>query len=343
MILPIRLRGKDLKPHKATVAPLIDARTVLTNSPWEFVSLWLSREGKKNALFYWNQAHEFARASTGIGLQSSPLLHYYSFMNAAKALLEAKNINFHPYHGATGNSVTSKRIDLKNEVVRIKPHGILPSLAEYLDDSETEKCHTLKDLMFNLPYIHRTYCLTYPRQPELFFPLSDCRYVFDTRSNEAYLRGRLSSEFSEKRHFRRLPATFVPDTTDNYIRSAEAVMITSSEISTPEDVRSITCLNQQVRKDLNYINAAETLWYAKATVSGSRRLRRSPLTMTLAAMHRLSEICRYRPLQLQKFLTGHGNWLLNEFVTMAPQQFIDGIAAELTGHQFMLPNVRPAS
>lgn len=60
-------------------------------------------------------------------------------------------------------------------------------------------------------------------------------------------------------------------------------------------------------------------------------------------MHRLSEICRYRPLQLEKFLAGQRNWLLSEFVTMAPDQFIDGIAAELTGHQFMPPNVRPAT
>jgi hypothetical protein len=60
-------------------------------------------------------------------------------------------------------------------------------------------------------------------------------------------------------------------------------------------------------------------------------------------MHRLSEICRYRPLELASFLAGPGNWLISEFVMMAPEQFIDGIAAELTGHQFMFPNVRPAN
>jgi hypothetical protein len=34
---------------------------------------------------------------------------------------------------------------------------------------------------------------------------------------------------------------------------------------------------------------------------------------------------------------------LSEFIQMSAAQFIDEIAAELTGHQFLVPNVRPAS
>jgi hypothetical protein len=47
-------------------------------------------------------------------------------------------------------------------------------------------------------------------------------------------------------------------------------------------------------------------------------------------------------MQLSAFLSGQKNWLLTEFIRMAPQQFIDEIAAELTGQQFMIPNVRPS-
>src|SRR5205823_1779066 len=108
-------------------------------------------------------------------------------------------------------------------------------------------------------------------------------------------------------------------------------------------ITSLDRLNCQLRKDLQYIAGAQTLWYLKGIVSGPPRLNRSPLTLTLAAMHRLSEICRYRPLELAAFLGGQRNWLLSEFVLMAPEQFLDGIASELTGHQFLLPNVRPAA
>jgi hypothetical protein len=65
--------------------------------------------------------------------------------------------------------------------------------------------------------------------------------------------------------------------------------------------------------------------------------------MTLAAMHRLSELCRYRPIELASFLAGQRNWLISEFIQQTPEQFIDEIASELTGHQIMVPNVRGAS
>jgi|CXWL01.1.fsa_nt_gi hypothetical protein len=348
MVTPIRLNGRELKPHKATVSPLLDARTVLTNSPWEFVSLWLTRQKKTNALFYWNQAQEFARASVGISIQSAPLLHYYSFMNATKALLAAKGVAFTENHGVGADRVpsTSKRLDLANEGVKIKHAGVLPSLATYLGDTETKITHTLQELLFNLPFVHRTYCLTYRNQAELFFTLSDCVYVFNTATKEAYLRAKLSQEFSNGRYLKKLPPAFIRDAdTDStrVIRSRETVVIKSARLTLAADIESLARLNKRLRQDLNYINGSQTLWYAKAIVSGPNRLNRSPLTLTLAAMHRLSEICRYRPLQLEEFLAGQRNWLLSEFVTMAPDQFIDGIAAELTGHQFMLPNVRPAT
>ena len=65
--------------------------------------------------------------------------------------------------------------------------------------------------------------------------------------------------------------------------------------------------------------------------------------MTLAAMHRISELCRYRPLELDSFLSGQENWLLTEFISQAPIQFIDEISSEITGYVFLTPNVRVAT
>jgi hypothetical protein len=122
----IYLRGRELKPHKAIVSPSLGTRTVLTNSPWNFVSLWLKREHKDKALFYWDQAHEFASAASNISAQSTPLLHYYSFMNAVKALLVAKGLAFNPYHGVGKHNMrgTSSKINLSNEGVQIKPTAV---------------------------------------------------------------------------------------------------------------------------------------------------------------------------------------------------------------------------
>ena len=136
MATPVQLRKRELKPHKATISPLLNARTVLTKSPWEFVSLWLTRGKSENARFYWDQARRFAVAAAGMPLSSAPLLHYYSFMNAAKALLAAKQIPFNELHGVGAHNMRRKssRIDLSNEGVQIRTKGILPALASYLGD-----------------------------------------------------------------------------------------------------------------------------------------------------------------------------------------------------------------
>jgi hypothetical protein len=346
-IIPIQSKtGKILTPHKAILSAQFDARTVLTESPWEFVSLWLKRKQQDNALVLWNQAREFHQVSLGLSLQCAPLLHYYAFMNAAKALLTAKGISYHPYHGikADNQRGTSQRIRLSNEGVAIMQNGVLPALSAYLGETETTKQHTLKVLLFNLPYVHRTYCLTYTTQRDMFVPLTNCMFVVDTRTRQAYLRADISEDFPLRGIERRLPPTLIRDPASGLraLRSIATATLSHPTCITPADLGNIANLNRQLRGDLHYINAAQTLWYGKLRVRGPQRLSRFPLTLTLAAMHRLSEICRYHPLELDAFMSSQENWLLSEFIQSAPDQFFDAIASEVTGYQFLLPNVRPA-
>lgn len=346
--IPIQLSGRELKPHKAIISPLLGTRIVLTDSPWRFVSLWLKRKKKDDALFYWNQAQEFHIASLGMTIQSAPLLHYYSFMNAVKALLAAKSILFKEHHGVRAHNMRgpSSKISVSNEGVRILSQGILPALSTYLGETEPAQIHSLQELLFNLVYIHRTYCLTYQSQTDMFIPLTDCVYVADRNLGKAYFRANLSRDFASRRVINRLPPAIIadPDGSDvTAIRSSASVSFSNPLRPSSVDLSNLLALHKQIREDLHYINAAQTLWYAKSVVAGPRRLSRFPLTITLAAMHRLSEICRYRPLELASFLSGQKNWLLSEFIQRAPIQFFDEVASELTGHQFLLPNVRPAT
>lgn len=224
--------------------------------------------------------------------------------------------------------------------------GIAPALSQYLNEAESSTMHSLEELLFNLPCIHRTFCLTYKNQKDLFIPLTDCRLEFDPLALSVHFCGKISKDFAGPETFRRLPPSFVADLEFNdgrSIRSTATATLTRPEAKTAVERESVASLLRGLRPDLNYIFGAQTLWYAKAIVSGPARLKRSPLTCTLLAMHRLSEICRYRPLELASFLNGQKNWLLTEFIRMSPKQFLDEISAELTGQQFMLPNVRPSN
>jgi len=157
----------------------LSSRNVLTNSPWTFVSLWLKRNRKPAAaLFYWEQANEFYKASVGLPPRSAPLLLYYCFMNATKALLVAKGVPLPvpEVHGISAypKIVPGKKRRFSNEGVRIHKQGILPSLAQYYKEAETSREHSLQELFFNMVFIHRTYCLTYTSQKEMFLPLANC-------------------------------------------------------------------------------------------------------------------------------------------------------------------------
>ena len=90
-----------------------------------------------------------------------------------------------------------------------------------------------------------------------------------------------------------------------------------------------------LRKDLYYIYSPQRLWYLKRNGNSQGFVERSSLTITFASMHRLSELARYSPDYLAKHFEGNHNWLVSEFISTAPAQFIDEISSELTGFEFM--------
>ncbi len=346
-IAAVKLNQREIGPHKAVVAPLLGSRTVLTNSPWTFAALWLRRNRKPEALFYWEQAQEFHQVSVGLPLRSAPLLLYYCFMNAAKALLAAKSVSFNEMHGTSAHPkvVTGAKRTFAGEGIKIHANGVLPSLSTYYGEVEPSKTHTLQELFFNMVFIHRTYCLTYSSQKEMFLPLAACGYVYDTRTKEVFFKADIEKNIPFNRAVKKLPATFAaaPLIGPRAIRSVAALIWRTPGRPTATNIQELVEFNRTLRREIHFIHGAQTLWYLKTAPVGPRKLKRQLPTLILAAMHRLSEICRYQPLQLESLLAGQKNWLLSEFIQMSAIQFIDEIASEMTGYQFLVPNVRAAS
>jgi hypothetical protein len=346
-ILAVKLNQREIGPHKAIVAPLLNSRSVLTNSPWTFVALWLQRHRKPQALFYWEQAQEFHKVSLGLPPRSAPLLLYYCFMNAAKALLVAKSVRFDERHGVAAHPkvVHGVRRTFAGEGIKIHKKGILPSLSTYYGEAETSSTHTIQELFFNMVFIHRTYCLTYSSQKEMFLPLANCRYLYDTGTKDVFFKADIERNTPLKPALKKLPATFVaaPEIGPRAIRSVATMAWHTPGRPTATDIQALVNFNRTLRQELHFINGVEALWYLVTPTRGPRRLKRQLPTLILAAMHRLSEICRYQPLQLESLLAGQRNWLLSEFIQMSEAQFIDEIASEITGYQFLVPNMRAVS
>jgi hypothetical protein len=345
-VFPVRSNGREIGPHKAVICPLLRASNVLTNTPWTFVTLWLQRAGNDDARFYWEQAYQFYNVSLGLPPQSAPLLLYYSFMNAAKALLSAKRITFNEYHGvrAYRRGGSPNRFSIATDGIHMQTQGVLPSLAAYYGEAETSRAHTLQELFFNMVFIHRTYCLTYTTQREMYVPLANCGYVVDRASKRVVFRADIGENVPLRYAISRLPESFISDRTlgDRAIRSTAYLTWPRPNSPTAMEFEELVNLNRTLRRELHYINGIYALWYIRTRIAGPRRLNRQLPTMILGAMHRLSEICRYRPLLLASLLASQKNWLISEFIQMSASQFIDEIASEMTGYQFFIPNVRPA-
>lgn len=148
--------GKNLKLHKAYKTPSWGKDTVLVTDTWDYVSLWLKREKRRDAQFYWEQAKSFFEATQSLPKASAPLTAYYCFLNAAKCLLTVKQIPFDKRHGVSGWSKPG-RVSLSREIVKLHNKGILSELCRYYGESVNKNSYNIKDIFYNLPFIHRAY------------------------------------------------------------------------------------------------------------------------------------------------------------------------------------------
>lgn len=335
----IQLKGKPLTLHKAVVAPIFGATTVLTRDVWKYVELWLTREGKKSAVLYWQQAEQFYRASQHLPITSSPLTGYYCILNGVKALLDARGHKYSDRHGVHAQTKAGKTC-LSNELVTFQGHGVLAALCSYLGEP-VNKTYPLKDLLYNLPFVHRTYCLTYTSDAELFIPLSEPTYVQMNASDECWF----CALVSDPRHARgwlkgKLPSGFEKDSgVDDLcvVRFKKRFKRKRSDKS--GNSKRLTDYHKKIRKHVAFIRGPEPLWYMRRGLV-RRRIDRSSLTMTFAAMYAFSHLSRYKATRLSRHLECQHNWLISEYLSLALDQFLDEVSSEITGNQFLAPGQR---
>lgn len=96
----------------------------------------------------------------------------------------------------------------------------------------------------------------------------------------------------------------------------------------------------KIRSQLRYIYGHTDLWYIKRKDLTNNIIDRNTLSLTFAAMHRLSEMSRYEPNVLRNHLERNASWLLSEFISKSIFQFIDQISSEITGNDFRLTGFR---
>jgi len=335
----IEYKGKALSIHKAITHPHFDEKTVLVTDTWDYVDLWLRRSKQDEARFYWQQARSFYEATKELPKTAAPLTAYYCFLNATKALLIAKGSKYGDQHGVSGFTVAG-RTSLSNEKVKFKTGGILAALCTHLGEGANGEIYTLADILYNLPYVHRAYDLTYASANELFLPISEPRIVQSTKTHEAWFIAALTGKFATKQSLGKLPPSFEQELTNT---GSSTFLIRRKDRFDWRPKQKTASIDRYrnyhklLRKHIFYIAGPQRLWYLKRGGNIPAIIPRTSMTLTFAAMHRLSELSRYTPDRLSKHFECQHNWLLSEFIESAPAQFIDEISSEMTGREFMSP------
>ncbi|WP_046180354.1 YaaC family protein [Domibacillus tundrae] len=389
---------RDLVLRKTVVDPEFDRKTVLTDSHWHYIELLLrAGRGEKclEAANYWNQAKNFYVATKNLDLVAKPLTTYYCFLNATKALLTYKGIDFDLQHGISAKYEEGGQIKLQNEHISIHKKGVLAGLSKYLDESinliqqdvntfgskqannltreifnetklliseanrpvfESElknflvnrkkikslpETYTLKNILYNLEFIHRAYKLSFNTDPELFIPIIKPRFVFDKNNDESWLEFQLEIGDSNVRTLTNIEGFERDDyyKTDAYYLRTRDVFKWSSR-NNEANLDGFKSYYKKYRKMFVYIYSTNELWYFKRTNLTAGIINKNSMVLTFAAMHRLSEMSRYDPNRLDAHLASQHGWLLSEFINKSLYQFIDMISSEISGDDFRATGFR---
>ncbi|MBB3066662.1 YaaC family protein [Limibacillus halophilus] len=341
----IKLGNRRVWMHKAIQHTNFEAESVLSNDPWLFVELWLKRNGKADALAYWLQARRFADATKTLGIEAAPLTLYYSFLNATKALLEVRSAVHGTTHGVTGERPASAKASLANEKVTFLSGGVLPALCRYLGESPNKHEYSLKELLWNLPFVHRAFRHTFTSAPELFIPLEKACYVSHDGTSEAWFEAMVIPRYADGRILQSIPGLFetFEHAGNTFVRREKRFKWIKGRSDKREKSQALVRLgnyHSTTRRIVVPISGNRDLWYLKKNSTQNKLAERHELSIAFAAMHRLSELSRYDPRGFDRHLCGNANWLLTEFIEHAASQFIDQISSEITGFQFWKPGIR---
>lgn len=341
----IKISSRRIWMHKSVKNIQFDKESVLSSDPWTYVELWLKREKHNQALPYWLQARRFADTAQNLPTEAAPLTLYYSFLNCTKALLLVAGQMHGDTHGVAGNRPDNAKSALSNEKVTFQTGGVLAALCSYFGDSAGGAEYTLKELLWNLPFIHRAYCLTYPSSSELFIPIEQACYVSRDNTSEAWFQAKIVGRYADQRRLKRLPESFETfmDCGSTFVRRKKRFRWYNGRKSSSEKkaaVRRLANYHSTSRRVVVPISGKRDLWYLKKSNSKNSIASRHSLAILFASMHRLSELSRYDPKGFSRHLDGSANWLLTEFIEHAPNQFLDQVASEITGLEFWRPGTR---
>ena len=342
----LSINSKNIGLMKSVRNPDYTSKTILTNSPWEFVELWLRRqtgERAKRALFFWIQAKHFYLASTKLPVESKPLTSYYCCLNASKALLAihgSSQINLNNIaHGISFNREKWKGYNIKNAIVTFNGGGVLYELSKYFEEEACKKDYIIYDLLYNIPCVHRPFSITY-NCPELFIPIHEVNYLTDSEKKKGWIQFYLDDQYANAHTLRNISKKYQKlifnEGGKYWLKRNSYFDWDIHDKNYKKRIENLKTYHNKVRKDILFVYGNEKQWYLKKEVSKDHLINRCSITLIYSVMHWLSELVRYLPETFDKLMKTKQNWIIHDFIENSLYQFIDEISCEITKEDIKL-------
>lgn len=302
---------------------LCDSNKLIISDIWSFWDYVIKKNGINKSFMssLLEQAKFFYEAAENSPIKSRPLLYYYSFLNFSKIVINLKmNYGSCSYlHGVSQNG-TDKFSNAQISVMSFLPEpqhtkkNVSAEFERVLNNNTISSKTTInvKSLLNHCVGIHRTYSEIY-NQKEIFCKLEN---------ESLYKYGR---ELVFKANVKCDDETYSNLNNRGYGLERESDKVIYKKIYEMPSSRYVT---RQSYYELSQLIRNDGLWYFIGKdgyvnyLSTCPTDRYSPEFIIYNAMFYFGSITRYYPYLFDEIFSAKEQWLMGEFLTTQPKQFI---------------------
>lgn len=309
-------------------------KKLIISDIWSFWDYIIKKHKKDNDFLsaLLEQAKTFYNAAENSPIKSKPLLFYYAFLNLSKILIciEKQYNGSHKYmHGISenhNNLFSASEIELKS--LHATPKNVAIELAHILDRNPPPAVGPtslkVKDLLVHCVGVHRAYSETYNKD-EIFFRLENLS--IQKQSGNLTFSAIVKCEKSDVTTLQSRNYSIKPEN-NNFLYEC-SIPITTSHVTR----KNYFDLSRKIR--------GLGIWYFIGNdgytcyLSNHPTNRHEPELIIYLTMFYLGSITRYHPYMFDKLFSDKEQWLMSEFLTTQPKQFLYLSTAKILGQQVL--------
>lgn len=277
------------------------------------------------------QAKHFYVTAENSPTQSKPLLYYYSFLNLSKIFISVRNSQFdrskmymhglkEQHNNKFENSIIIKQMQ-KTNIVQVA-HEVCSIFDPGLDLKNITI--NAKNLLRHCVGIHRAYSEIYS-EPEVFVKITDSHLLRDKK----ILTFKAKLDCKKENIAQLTSCGYAISQVNNEIFMEESITLNGYNVPRSAYVQ----LSQQIKQKGIWFfigNNGLTLYVSKSNLD-----RYSQESIIYMMMFYLGSITRYHPYMFDDLFSKQEQWLISEFLTTQPKQFLYLATSRVLGQNIL--------